>query len=127
MELFKPGRVYDFMRVRRYWITLSLFLTLGSIVLLLGWPGPNYGTDFRGGTEIEVAFKKKVDPSDVRHSVTSGGFSEPDVVEVQDPNHASRFLIRVQEISTVAEATKEGLKKALCLGYEGVAENPACP
>ncbi len=125
MELFKPGKVYDFMRVRKFWITLSITLALASLVSLF-FPGPNYGTDFRGGTEIEVAFKKHVDPGELRHKVTATGqFSEPDVVQVQDPNNPNHFLVRVQEISTVDETTKEALKKALCLGVEG--ENAACP
>jgi preprotein translocase subunit SecF len=125
MELFKPGRIYDFMRVRRYWLTLSLFLTLGSLVLLF-YPGPNYGTDFKGGTEIEVAFTKAVDGGEIRHAVTkTGAFSEPDVVQVTDPAHPYRYLIRVQEISTVDEASKDALKKALCLGVE--TEDATCP
>ena len=57
MEFFKSHKVYDFMRVRKYWIFLSIALALGSFVLLY-IPGPNYGTDFRGGTEIEVAFER---------------------------------------------------------------------
>lgn len=127
MELFKPGKIYDFMRVRRFWITLSLSLAFASLISLF-WPGPNYGTDFRGGTEIEVAFKKKIDSAAVRHAVVaSGQFSEPDVIEVQDPSHPARFLIRVQEISTVDEQTKESLKKALCLGFEGANDDANCP
>jgi len=125
MELFKPGRVYDFMSVRKYWIALSVLLALGSLILLFV-PGPNYGTDFKGGTEIEVAFTKPVDGGEIRHAVTkSGAFSEPDVVQVTDPAHPYRYLIRVQEISTVDESSKDALKKALCLGVEG--EDANCP
>lgn len=125
MELFKPGRVYDFMSVRKYWIALSVLLALGSLLLLF-YPGPNYGTDFKGGTEIEVAFTKAVDGGEIRHAVTkSGAFSEPDVVQVTDPAHPYRYLIRVQEISTVDESSKDALKKALCLGVEG--EDANCP
>jgi preprotein translocase subunit SecF len=125
MELFKPGKVYDFMRARRFWITLSITLATASLISLF-WPGPNYGTDFRGGTEIEVAFKKHVDPGELRKKVTATGqFSEPDVVQVQDPNNPNRFLVRVQEISTVDETTKTSLKKALCLGVEN--DDAACP
>jgi len=125
MEFFKSHKVYDFMRVRRYWIALSLILSFGSLVLLY-FPGPNYGTDFRGGTEIEVAFKKPVDGGEIRHAVTkTGQFSEPDVVQVQNKDNAHQFLIRVQEISTVDDATKEQLKKALCLNVEG--EDGRCP
>ena len=125
MELFKPGRTYDFMRVRKYWIALSVLLALGSLVLLF-YPGPNYGTDFKGGTEIEVAFTKAVEGGEIRHAVTkSGAFSEPDVVQVSDGAHPYRYLIRVQEISTVDESTKVALRKALCLGVEG--EDAKCP
>lgn len=126
MEFFKSHKVYDFMRVRKYWIFLSIALTVGSIISLY-YPGPNYGTDFRGGTEIEVAFKKKTDGGQVRHAVTaSGHFSEPDVIQVQSKDSDSQFLIRVQEISTVDDATKEELKKKLCLGVEGDDES-VCP
>jgi preprotein translocase subunit SecF len=126
MEFFKQRKVYDFMRMRTFWILFSIALSLGSFVLLF-YPGPNYGTDFRGGTEIEVAFKKPVDGSQIRHAVTaSGQFSEPDVVHVQNDDNPHQFLIRVQEISTVDEATKEALRKALCYGVEGDDESK-CP
>jgi preprotein translocase subunit SecF len=126
MEFFKSHKVYDFMRVRKYWIFLSIFLSLSSLISLY-YPGPNYGTDFRGGTEIEVAFLKPIDGGQIRHAVTSSGqFSEPDVVQVQTANNVPQFLIRVQEISTVNDTTKEQLKKALCLGVEGDDES-TCP
>ena len=51
MEFFKPGRVFDFMGQRRFWIPLSFILVIGSVILCF-YPGPNYGTDFRGGTEV---------------------------------------------------------------------------
>src|SRR5262245_47558508 len=106
MEFFKSHKVYDFMAVRRYWIALSLILA-GLSLISLYWPGPNYGTDFRGGTEIEVAFLKAVDGGQIRHAVTSSGqFSEPDVVQVQGKDSQWQFLIRVQEISTVDDSTK---------------------
>ena len=124
MELFKPGKVYDFMALRTYGIVLSFGLTIISAILLF-YPGPNYGTDFRGGTEIEVGFKKDVKAEDVRKAVTkTGQFSEPDVVHVQDAQNPARFLIRVQEVSTVDSGTQETLKKALCLGSE---DATACP
>jgi preprotein translocase subunit SecF len=126
MEFFKSHKVYDFMRVRKYWIFLSIALATLSFISLY-WPGPNYGTDFRGGTEIEVAFTKPVDAGKIRHAVTaSGQFSEPDVVQVQSKESQYQFLVRVQEISTVDETTKEQLKKALCFGVEGD-DQTVCP
>lgn len=129
MELFKPGKTYDFMRQRKFWISLSLFLTFASIVLLF-YPGPNYGTDFRGGTEVEVAFKTPVEAGQVRSAVTAGGkFSAPDVVEVKDNAHSNRFLIRVQEVTTVDEGVKEQLRTALCYASDSSAklDEAKCP
>jgi preprotein translocase subunit SecF len=127
MEFFKPGKVYDFMGMRRILVTLSLVLTAACAVLLF-YPGPNYGTDFRGGTEIEVAFTKDVSAGQIRDAVTAGGaFSEPDVVQVQDDQNPSRFLIRVQEISTVDEGTQAEIKRALCLGVDAPDDDATCP
>jgi len=114
MEFFKPGRVFDFMGVRWFWIPLSLILVVGSIVLSF-YPGPNYGTDFRGGTEVEMAFAERIDAAAVRHAVEESGFKTPDVVQVVDPNKPYHFLIRVQDVSAITDQEKDALRRALCL------------
>jgi preprotein translocase subunit SecF len=127
MEFFKSHKTYDFMAQRRFWIALSIFLTLASTILLF-YPGPNYGTDFRGGTEIEVAFKEATTPGEIREAVVhSGQFSEPDVVQVQSAPGTWQFLIRVQEISTVDDTTKNAIKNALCIGVEAPNDDAKCP
>ncbi len=129
MEFFKPGRQFDFMAMRWFWIPLSLFLVVASTILTF-YPGPNYGTDFRGGTEVEVAFSQTVDAPRIRKAVEESGFSTPDVVQVRDPNNANHFLIRVQDITVVDEVAKEKLKTALCLTEDSkapVANEAACP
>lgn len=127
MELIKHGTRIDFMRQRRFWITLSLVLAGISLILAM-MPaglskkiggvtvglGPNYGTDFRGGTELEVKFKKQLDAGVVRAAVESiPGFSRPDVVSVGKPEE-SRFLIRVQEHSSLDEPTMAKVRAGLC-------------
>src|SRR5580692_10819455 len=102
MEFFKPGRVFDFMGQRGFWIPLSIVLVVASVVLSF-FPGPNYGTDFRGGTEIELALAKSVDVAAVRQAVEASGFKTPDVVQVVDPNKPYHFLIRVQDVSAINE------------------------
>jgi preprotein translocase subunit SecF len=113
MEFFKPGRVFDFMGQRVFWIPLSLILVLASVILSF-YPGPNYGTDFRGGTEVEIAFQKPIDAAGVRDAVRSVGFQTPDVVQVSDPHNSWHFFLRVQEVTAIDEGEKEALKKALC-------------
>jgi len=113
MEFFKPGRVFDFMGQRWFWIPLSILLVFASIVLCF-YPGPNYGTDFRGGTEIEMAFGAPIDAAGVRGAVESAGFKNPDVVQVVDPNKPHHFLIRVQDVSAITDDEKVALRRALC-------------
>lgn len=115
MELFPVGRVFDFMGKRR----LFAFISLGVFIVSLGliiYPGPKLGTDFRGGTEIEVAFKKPVSPIAIRKAITSHGFSMPNVVKVDDPRNPHRYLIQVQEVSVIDKPTQEKIDRALCFG-----------
>jgi preprotein translocase subunit SecF len=120
MEFFKPGRVFDFMGVRVYWITFSIAAVVISTILAF-WPssnsfpyGPNYGTDFRGGTEVELAFNKPIDAAGVRKAVEDVGFQTPDVVQVVDANNPYHFLIRVQDVSAITDQEKDAVKAALC-------------
>jgi preprotein translocase subunit SecF len=121
MRLFKGDKVYDFMAVRKYWITLSVGLTLVSIGLLL-FGKPQLGTDFIGGTEVEVAFKQPVEAGQIRAAVERAGFSTPTVIKVDDPNNPHRFLMRVHEVSTISPEAQREIEKALC--FSG--DDPAC-
>ena len=129
MEFFKPGRQFDFMGQRKFWITLSIVLVAISSVLVF-YPGPNYGTDFRGGTEVEVAFTKTVDTAAIRKAVEGSGFSAPEVVKVIDKNNPNHYFIKVQDVSALNDASKVALQKALCLTTDskaGVSDDTACP
>jgi preprotein translocase subunit SecF len=121
MEFFKPGRVFDFMGQRVFWIPLSFILVAISTFSVF-YPGPNYGTDFKGGTEVEIAFGKPIDAGGVRGAVQSVGFQAPDVVQVVDPNKPYHFLVRVQDISAITDEEKAQLQRALCH-----VEDPAAP
>jgi preprotein translocase subunit SecF len=115
MRFFSGGKVYDFMRWRFFFVGLSLIITFGSIALLaLG--KARLGTDFRGGTEIEVAFLGHVDVTEIRQAVTAAGFGSPDVIKVDDPKNPDRYLIRVQEVSTISHETQAEVERKLCSG-----------
>jgi preprotein translocase subunit SecF len=115
MDLFPVGKIYDFMRLRRYFIGVSLFAVVASLVLIF-YPGPQLGTDFVGGTEVEIAFTKPIRPSDVRKAVVAADFSTPDVIKVEDDKNPHRYLIRVQEVSSIPEDQQLQIEKRLCFG-----------
>ncbi|MET0593910.1 MAG: protein translocase subunit SecF, partial [Polyangiaceae bacterium] len=127
MELFKHGKVWDFMAIRAYWIGFSLLAAALSLFAATVWPLPTYGTDFKGGTEVEVAFTKSIDAARVREAVHKAGFTAPDVVSVTDPTNPNRFLVRVQETSNLDESKRDALSKALCFSSsETGAADPSC-
>ncbi|MBI4702928.1 MAG: protein translocase subunit SecF [Deltaproteobacteria bacterium] len=114
MRWFKPGQDFDFMGKRPYFVGASLVFMLMSAVLLFV-PGIRYGTDFKGGTEVEIAFQKPVEAGALRRAVQRVGFSSPDVVAVTGADVPHVFLIRVQEVTALSEEQKKAIQSALCL------------
>ncbi|MCA9622544.1 MAG: protein translocase subunit SecF, partial [Myxococcales bacterium] len=121
----------DFMGYRRYFIGASALLAVLSIVAFFE-PGPRFGTDFVGGTEIEVAFKQEVDGGQVRKAIEDAGFASPDVVAVDNEEHPHQFMIRVKEVSSMTDEQKAAITQKLCLVPEEGTDAPpldeaACP
>jgi preprotein translocase subunit SecF len=127
VEIFKHDKVYDFMSVRVYWIGFSLLAVVVSFFSVLVWPTPTYGTDFKGGTEVEIAFKQPIEAGRVRSAVHQIGFSSPDIVSVTDPANPNRFLIRVQEVTSLDESKREAIDSALCYSANGEVPADRCP
>ena len=127
MEFIKPGRQFDFMGKRRYFIGASLILLILSCITFI-WPGLRLGTDFKGGTEVEIALKADVPVADVRAAVHRVGFEAPEVVSVTDKDNPNRVLVRVQEVSSLSDAQKQAFRDRLCLETEGAAlPEDRCP
>ncbi|MBI5537905.1 MAG: protein translocase subunit SecF [Deltaproteobacteria bacterium] len=129
MEFFKPGRYFDIWAQHKWWLIISTLVNLSAIFMLTVYPGLNLGTDFKGGTEVEIAFKKPVEAGELRKQIGSIGFHSPDVVGVSDPNNPYRFLIRVQEVTALNDDQKSSLMESLCFAAKGGGEPPAdkCP
>lgn len=98
MEFFKPGLVVDFLQYRRVFGVISAILVLASVVLLFV-PGPNFGIDFKGGTEVELAFPEPVSSAELRDAVTALGYARPQVVSVEGSK--THYIISIQEVSSL--------------------------
>jgi preprotein translocase subunit SecF len=129
MGWLDPKSDIDFMGYRRYFLGLSLLLAIASTVAFFK-PGPRFGTDFVGGTEVEVEMLKAVDAGAVRKAVIAADFQSPDVVAIENERGTAQFLIRVKEVSALTEDQKTQLRDKLCLKPEDPAQklDPAkCP
>jgi preprotein translocase subunit SecF len=121
MRLFKGDKVYDFMAIRKYWIGISLTLTFVSLAVIFGGKA-KLGTDFMGGTEVELAFRKPVEAGAIRKAVEDAGFSTPTVIKVEDAKNPNRYMVRVHEVSTISHDKQLEVEKRLCVD----ASDPAC-
>ena len=118
MEFFKPGILIDFMRHRRLLMTISFVACVLSIVGMF-YPGPNYGTDFVGGTEIQVSFQGEVSSEELRRAVEGLGYDSVEVVSVV--GRTNEYMIRVRDFSTVDAEKKEAMQAAVSAALpEGV-------
>jgi preprotein translocase subunit SecF len=109
MEFIKPGTYFDFMKYRGPVITVLGVMATLSLVSLF-YPGPNYGIDFAGGTEVQLAFRGDTSSGEVRKALVDAGYARPDVISVEDkPNE---YIIRVSEVSSLPEEQIEKIRQA---------------
>lgn len=100
----------------RFWITVSASLMAGSILAII-FIGPRYGIDFAGGTEVQVAFKQKVDSAKVRSTMEKIGLPASEVVTFGAGE--SEFLIRLQTISPIDKKMEVAAKDKLATILSG--------
>ena len=121
MEIVNPNVTIDFMRHRTPVVLISLTLVALSLVSLF-FPGPNYGIDFAGGTEVQLKFNGDITSAKVRETLEEIGHRGADVVAVEDsPNE---YIIRVREVSALPEEQMANIESALtsALGEDVVNE-----
>ncbi len=107
-ELIKPNHNFDFVGRMNVLLGISLFLVFMSIMMLPinhFWRGRvlNFGIDFRGGTELQVAFNGARDQGGIRGAMQAGGFQDTEVVKINDAAFPNTFLLRFAAVSPVTE------------------------
>jgi preprotein translocase subunit SecF len=109
MEFFKPRETINFMKYRGPLIGGSLLLTLLGFLSIF-YPQPNYGIDFKGGTEVQLKFDKSVGATEVRTTLGKAGY-EAEVVTVE--GRAGEFLVRVGRSSSLSDETRAKVEAAV--------------
>lgn len=95
MELLKNPNV-DFIKSRYFFFILSVISFITGIALTL-LSEINMGIDFVGGTEIQVAFTKKVNIDEIRTAIEKNGIGD---AEIKSFGKNNQFLVRVKENNT---------------------------
>lgn len=100
----------DFIGLRKYGAMLSVILVLASIGAVFAI-GPNYGIDFKGGSDIILKFEAGVTADEVRAAATAV-FDDANVQRFGEVEK-NEFLIQTQSVSVVNAKTVEQVKEAL--------------
>ena len=107
LPLIPDGTAIPFMRGRYVGIAMSVFLSLGSVVLFIS-PGLNYGVDFKGGLQMEYATSHPPDLPALRSALQSLGLGE---ITLQEADGGSHILVRAERQSGGETAQTEALQK----------------
>ena len=107
LPLIPDGTAIPFMRGRYVGIAMSVFLSLGSVVLFIS-PGLNYGVDFKGGLQMEYATSHPPDLPALRSALQSLGLGE---ITLQEADGGSHILVRAERQSGGEAAQTEALQK----------------
>ena len=108
-DLIKPGTSHDFIKYRRIAVVGSLIANLVVLFGAIVWPRLNYGVDFAGGTELQIHFKKPVDPGELRDEVSKLGFGEP-TVQRYGSEAENQFLVRVERIAVLTHEKADAVR-----------------
>ena len=78
MEFFHEPKI-DWMKIKWYFISLSLALALTGILSMVVHRGLVYGIDFRGGTVVDVKFTQSPNIDAIRRELDRAGLRDPTI------------------------------------------------
>ncbi len=92
MKLIPDGTSIQFMKARFMGLAFSAILSFASVALF-AYPGLNYGVDFKGGIQLEVATSSRTDLATLRDGLNALHLGD---VALQEYGGASNVLVRVE-------------------------------
>ena len=109
MEIIKTETHYNFVRLMKPAVILSLAVIIIGIASLIWHGGPNYGIDFAGGTLIQIKFQNETPADKIRAAFKSIGF-EGSIIQDFGPKEV---IVRTAESGTDAKGLTSRVDEAL--------------
>ncbi|MBU4582795.1 MAG: protein translocase subunit SecF [Proteobacteria bacterium] len=109
MEIIKTETNYNFVRMMKPAVILSLAVIIIGIGSLIWHGGPNFGIDFAGGTLIQIKFQKETPADKIRDAFKSIGF-EGSIIQDFGPKEV---IVRTAESGTDAKGLTSSVEEAL--------------
>ena len=109
MQIIKSETHFDFVRLMKPAVLLSIAVIVIGIVSLVWHGGPNYGIDFAGGTLIQIKFQNETHAEKIRAAFKTIGF-EGSIIQNYGPNEV---MVRTAEIGSDTKGLTTRVDEAL--------------
>lgn len=113
MEIIKTDTNYNFVRLMKPAVILSLAVIIIGIASLIWHGGPNYGIDFAGGSLIQVKFPSAPDADKIRSALKAVGF-EGSIIQQFGPNEV---IVRTAEAGADPKGLTSRVDEALTAAF----------
>ncbi|MBW2061812.1 MAG: protein translocase subunit SecF [Deltaproteobacteria bacterium] len=112
MEFIKPGTHLNFVGRSRQAYAVSLALILVTVISLLIHRGPNWGVDFTGGLLVQVQFKEKTTPAEIRGGLADVNMQDSIIQGFGASGH-NEYLIRTEQGDIDLGGLAQNIQKSL--------------
>jgi preprotein translocase subunit SecF len=113
MELIKTETHFNFVRLMKPAVILSLAVILIGVASLIWQGGPNYGIDFAGGSLIQIKFKDDPDADKIRSALKPMGF-EGSIIQKFGPQEV---IVRTVESGADPKELTSRLEEAFTAAF----------
>ncbi len=121
MELFRSTNI-DWLGKKWYFLGFSLIFSIAGLFSILFWHHVPLGVDFKGGTQIRVAFDQTPNEDHIRQAMDKAGVHDARIQRISDPSGhaANKVIVALPESSaadTSHDAGRQQVEGALKEGY----------
>jgi preprotein translocase subunit SecF len=121
LELFRTTNI-DWLGKKWYFLGFSLIFSVLGVLSILFWHHIPLGVDFKGGTQVRVAFDQTPNEDHIRQAMDRAGVRDARIQRVSDPSgHAANKVIIALPESTATDqshdAGRQSVETALNANY----------
>lgn len=113
MELFRSTNI-DWLGKKWYFLGFSLIFSVAGLFSILFWHHIPLGVDFKGGTQIRVAFAQTPNEDHIRQAMDKAGVRDFRIQRISDPSgHAANKVLIALPESSAADASHDAGRQAV--------------
>ncbi len=121
LELFRTTNI-DWLGKKWYFLGFSLIFSVAGVLSMLFWHGIPRGVDFKGGTQIRVAFDQAPNEDHLRQAMDKSGVKDFTIQRVSDPSGhaANKVIISLPQTTATDQAHdlgRQSVETALTANY----------